>query len=100
MSDQFVDQLRAGLAVEADHANADHGTTTSKVQLPHRVAEQLEAIRQSGETNMLARTVVQLIADRREFYELVVWIEHNPSDYAKAIFCGIEAVAVGEEAPR
>ena len=61
---------------------------SGKVVAPRRVREQLEAIRQSGETNMLDRPQVQVIADRCEFYELVVWIEDHPREYAEAIFHG------------
>ncbi len=65
----------------------------TKVHVPQVVAEQLERIRQSGETNMLARNVVQVIADQEGFWELVLWIEAHPGDYARLIFHGMEVVA-------
>ena len=40
--------------------------------MTERIKEQIEAIRQSGETNMLDTRMVQWIANREGFYELVV----------------------------
>ncbi len=65
----------------------------TKVPLPATVAQQLEAIRASGEINMLDRPGVQVIADRRGFWELVVWLEDHAAEYARAILHGIEPVA-------
>lgn len=46
--------------------------------MTERIKEQIEAIRQSGETNMLDTRMVQWIANREGFYELVVYlIEHK-----------------------
>lgn len=50
--------------------------------------EQLEAIRRSGETNMLDINQVQQIAGREGFYELVIFIEEHRSEYIKFIFYG------------
>jgi hypothetical protein len=61
-----------------------------KVQIPTTVFEQLEAIRQSGEINMLDRNGVQVIANNLDFFELVCWIEDNRKDYAEGIFRGFE----------
>lgn len=61
------------------------------VKVPTVVLETLEAIRRSGETNMLDRPRVQVIADRMEAYETVVWLEDNKKLYAQGIFEGFEA---------
>ena len=39
------------------------------------IKEQILAIRDSGETNMFDARMVQVIANDREFYELVIFIE-------------------------
>jgi len=65
------------------------------VQVPAKVHQQLEAIRQSGEINMLDRNGVQFIANREEYYELVVWIEDNRDAYAQGIFHGFEIAEEG-----
>lgn len=52
------------------------------------IKEQLEAIRRSGETNMLDMNQVQQIANREGFYELVIFIEEHRSEYIKFIFYG------------
>jgi hypothetical protein len=50
----------------------------------------LEVIRASGLSNMLDFTAVQRIANDREFYELVVWMEDHKKDYIHFILTGIE----------
>jgi hypothetical protein len=50
----------------------------------------LEAIRASGLSNMLDFNSVQRIANDREFYELVVWMEDHKKDYIHFILTGIE----------
>lgn len=52
------------------------------------IKEQLEAIRRSGETNMLDINRVQQIANREGFYELARFIEEHRSEYIKFIFHG------------
>lgn len=52
------------------------------------IKEQLEAIRRSGETNMLDVEKVQYIANREGYYELVVFIEEHRSEYVDFIFHG------------
>jgi len=61
------------------------------VKVPAKVLEQIMAIRDSGETNMLDRNMVQVIADRENYYELVVWIEDHKDEYGTGIFRGFEA---------
>ena len=41
------------------------------------VRKQIMAVRDSGETNMLDTDVVQIVADRMGFYELVIYLEEH-----------------------
>lgn len=52
------------------------------------VKEQILAIQQMGETNMLDTNAVQYIADREGFYELVIFIEEHRHEYIEFIFTG------------
>lgn len=54
------------------------------------VQEQIMAIRDSGETNMLDTRAVQRIADREGFYELVIYLEEHRQEYANFILTGRE----------
>lgn len=52
------------------------------------VKEQILAIRDSGETNMLDVKAVARIANRKGFYELVVYITEHKAEYVNFIFTG------------
>ena len=52
------------------------------------VRKQIMAIRDSGETNMLAVNTVQAIAYREGFYELVVYLEEHRREYCNFILTG------------
>ena len=52
------------------------------------VKQQIMAVRDSGETNMLDTRMVQYIANRERFYELVIYIEDHREEYAHFIFTG------------
>lgn len=52
------------------------------------VRKQIMAVRDSGETNMLDTNMVQIIADRMGFYELVVYLEEHRREYASFIITG------------
>ena len=54
------------------------------------VKEQILAVRDSGETNMLDRRMVQVIANRMGFYELVAYLEEHKQEYVNFIFTGKE----------
>lgn len=54
------------------------------------IRKQIMAIRDSGETNMLDTRMVQVIANRMGFYELVVYLEEHKREYANFIFTGRE----------
>lgn len=45
-----------------------------------RIKQQIEAVRVSGETNMINMGRVQRIANRKHFYELVIFIEEHASN--------------------
>jgi hypothetical protein len=52
------------------------------------VKEQIMAIRDSGETNMLDVNTVARIASREGFHELVVYIAEHKAGYVNFIFTG------------
>lgn len=54
------------------------------------IREQIMAIRNSGETNMLDTRMVQAIANRMRFYELVIYLEEHKREYVNFIFTGKE----------
>lgn len=52
------------------------------------IKEQILAIQATGETNMLDTNMVQYIANREDYYELVVYIEEHKKDYLQFILTG------------
>lgn len=64
----------------------------SKVRVPQAVLDGLEAVRQSGLTNMLDRPVVARLAREFGFERAARWIETHRKQYAEGIFRGFEAV--------
>ena len=58
--------------------------------MTEKIKQQIMAIRDSGETNMLDCNMVQYIANRKGFYELVVYIEENRQSYFHFIMTGKE----------
>lgn len=52
------------------------------------IKRQIEAIRRSGETNMLDINMVQWIANRDNYYELVIFIEEHRKEYIKYLLSG------------
>ena len=58
--------------------------------MTEKIKEQIESIRKSGETNMLDTRMVQRIANREGFYELVVYLEEHKKEYVNFIFTGDE----------
>ncbi len=58
------------------------------VNMDEKVREQILAVRDSGETNMLDTRMVQVIANRMGFFELVCFIQDHKSDYVNFIFHG------------
>lgn len=52
------------------------------------VKQQIEEIRQSGETNMLDVNMVQWIADRKNYFELVIYLEEHRKEYVNYLLTG------------
>ncbi len=52
------------------------------------VREQILAIRATGETNMFDTNMVQYIANRERYYELVVYLQEHQKEYANFILTG------------
>ena len=59
--------------------------------MTEKIKSQILAIRDSGETNMLDYKMVQYIANREGYYELVVYIEDHPGKYVSFILTGEES---------
>lgn len=56
--------------------------------MTERIKEQIETVRQSGETNMLDTRMVQWIANRENYYELVIYLEEHQEEYVNYLFTG------------
>lgn len=54
------------------------------------IREQIIAVRDTGEANMLDSRAVQRIANREGFYELVIYLEEHRREYANFILTGKE----------
>lgn len=60
------------------------------IKVPQKVYDGIKSVRQSGETNMLDASAVQVLCNKMGFYDAVLWIEDNRRDYAIGIFSGFE----------
>ena len=56
--------------------------------MTRKIKEQILAIRDSGETNMLDTRTVQWLANREGYYELVIYLEDNRREYWNFIMTG------------
>lgn len=56
--------------------------------MTEKIKEQIEAIRQSGETNMLDVKMVQWLANRENYFELVIYLEEYRKEYFNYLFTG------------
>ena len=56
--------------------------------MTERIKEQIEAIRQSGETNMLDVKMVQWLANRDNYFELAIYLEEHRKEYLNYLFTG------------
>lgn len=61
-----------------------------------KIKEQIMTIRDSGETNMLDTRTVQWIANRENYFELVIYLEENSREYWNFIMTG-EALMADED---
>lgn len=62
----------------------------AKVRVSAEVMEGLEAVRQSGRTNMLDAPRVIELAFEMGHYAAALWVRENRREYAEAIFKGLE----------
>lgn len=53
-----------------------------------RIKQQIEGIRESGETNMVHVGRVQRIANREHYYGLVIFLEEHAPDYLDYLMNG------------
>ena len=58
--------------------------------MTQEIREQIMAIRDSGLTNMFDVNTVQRIANERDFFDLVIFIEEHKAEYVKFILMGEE----------
>lgn len=61
-----------------------------------KIRDQILAVRATGETNMFDTKMVQVIADRLGFYELVIFLEDHKTEYTHFILTG-EGVEESDE---
>lgn len=61
-----------------------------QVKVTQKVLEGIMEVRDSGQTNMMDRSQVMVVADSLGFHETVCWIEDNPKDFRKGIFRGFK----------
>jgi len=65
-------------------------TRTGRVRVTREVFDGIEAVRQSGLTNMLDRPVVAKLAGEMGYGEAARWVRLHRDLYSRAIFCGFE----------
>lgn len=53
-----------------------------------KVYDQIIEIQRSGETNMFDTNMVQVLADKKGFFELVVFLEEHKKEYVDFILSG------------
>ena len=54
------------------------------------IKEQILAVRDTGETNMLDVKAVAMIAMREDYYELVDYLQDHKREYSRFILTGAE----------
>lgn len=63
---------------------------TEKVSVSEAVYEGIEAVRDSGETNMLDRQQVMLLASGLGYLDAALWVYYHPRDYWQGVMGGFE----------
>ena len=58
--------------------------------MTEEIREQIMAIRDSGLTNMFDLNTVQRLANERDYFDLVLYIEDHKAQYVKFILTGQE----------
>ncbi len=56
--------------------------------MTEEIREQIMAIRDSGLTNMFDLNTVQRLANERDYFDLVLYIEDHKAEYVKFILTG------------
>lgn len=64
----------------------------AKVEVPWEVFEGLEAIRKSGQVNMLDRLGVQWVANQLGYYATFIWLDIHHKEYAEGVSRGFKPV--------
>lgn len=72
----------------------DEMRKTGPMLVSKQILGGLEAIRESGYTNMLDRPTVVRLADQLGYPETADWIRMHKSEYSKGIFRGFQAEEV------
>ena len=80
--------MLAFLRQQSDEWYADKRKET--IFMTNTVKQQILAIQATGETNMFDVNRVQHIANRKGYYELVVYLEGHRKEYANFILTGKE----------
>ncbi len=75
--------LRVGTAEQLQNGKGS-------ITMTETIKKQILAIRATGETNMFDVNRVQHIANRKGYYELVVYLEGHRKEYANFILTGKE----------
>ena len=75
--------LRVGTAEQLQNGK-------ESITMTEAIKKQILAIRATGETNMFDVNRVQHIANRKGYYELVVYLEGHRKEYANFILTGKE----------
>ena len=75
--------LRVGTAEQLQNGK-------ESITMTETIKRQILAIRATGETNMFDINRVQHIANRKGYYELVVYLEGHRKEYANFILTGKE----------
>lgn len=74
----------------ATRASTTVYTLEEEFTMTEKIREQILAIRDSGETNMFDTRMVQYIANREGYYELVIYLEEHSKEYWHFIMTGSE----------
>lgn len=96
--EQIADEYDAAAAIipgweeqSAERIPADpKPTDKEEFTMTEKIRKQILAIRDSGETNMLDTRTVQYIANRKGYYELVIYLEEHRKEYWNFIMTGSE----------
>lgn len=74
-----------------DYERGDHCASAPENSPAVSRLEGLEAVRGSGQTNMLDLPKVQTIATRLGYLETVLWLEEHQREYTEGLFQGFIA---------